>query len=183
MFTLNQSRILAILSENPQKEFFLQELGRLIGKKPGVFQRGLNSLEQQGLVVSRRQGTLRLFKINGSHPLYNEFRSIAKRTVGIEAELKNVLENIGPIKVAAIYGSYAKDSMRPDSDVDLLIIAEGPQVEDELVKALARSEKTFRREINYKFYTEKDFKKRLDKKDPFLSSILSDKKIMLKGAL
>ena len=181
MFTNNQSLLLAILAENPRKEYFLQELGRLIGKKPGVFQRGLNSLEKQGWVVSRRQGPLRLFKINDAHPLHKEIRAIARKTMGVEAELKRIVNGIDTIKTALIYGSYAKDHMRADSDIDLLAVVTDAKAQDRLVKELAGVEKSLGREVNYKLYDDKDFKQRLRKKDPFLTEALSDKRIILKG--
>ena len=183
MFTDNQTLILAILAEDPAKELHLQELGRLLGKKPGVFQRGLNSLEEQGWVISRRQGNLRLFRINDRHPLFEEVRSVARKTAGIEAQLKKVVCGLPSVTLAFIYGSYAADTMRPDSDVDLLVVARGSDVEDDLVAGLASLEKTLGREVNYKFYTERVFKDRRRAKDPFLKEVLSAKHILLKGAL
>ena len=183
MFTENQSIILAILSENPQREYYLQELGRMIGKKPGVFQRGLNSLEKQGWIVSRRQGSLRLFRINEQHPLHKEIKSITRKTVGVEAELKRVVNGVEAIKMALIYGSYAKDSMRAASDVDLLVVSDDLKAEDVLVNELSRVEKVLGREINYKLYNVKNFRQRRKNKDPFLMEVLSDQHIVLKGNL
>jgi len=183
MLTNNQSLLLAILAENPQKEYFLQELGRLIGKKPGFFQRGINSLEKLGWVVSRRQGTLRLFKINEAHPLHKEIKAIVRKTTGVEAELRRVVNDIDAIKTAFIYGSYAKDHMRADSDIDLLTVVTDVKAEDRLVKELAGVEKLLGREVNYKLYDDKSFKQHLRKKDPFLTEVLSGKHIILKGGL
>ncbi len=183
MFGSKQILILAILSQNPQKEYYLHELGRLVGKKPGVFQIGINSLEQQGWVTSRKQGTLRLFKINEQHPLYKEIKSFVRKTIGVEAHLKKVLNRIEGVKIALIYGSYAKDSMRPDSDVDVLVVVSNNKAEDNLVSELSQVEKLLGREINYKLYNEKDFKHRRKDKDPFLAEVLMDKYIMLKGII
>ena len=183
MFGSKQILILAILSENPQKEYYLHELGRLVGKKPGVFQIGINSLEKHGWVTSRKQGTLRLFKINEQHPLYKEIKSFVRKTVGVEAQLKEILVGIEGIEKALIYGSYAKDSMRPDSDVDVLVVVNKTQAEDNLVSGLSRVEKNIGREINYKLYTENDFRQKQNGKDPFLAEVLTDKYIILKGTI
>jgi predicted nucleotidyltransferase len=181
MFTAYQSRILALLSENPQREYYLHELGRLLGKKPGVFQRGLNSLQAQGWIVSRKQGNLRLLKINNCHPLYKEIASVVRKTVGVEAQLKKVVDDIKGIKFALIFGSYARGGMRPDSDVDLLVIADDPAAEDKLVEKLAIIERAFSREVNYKIYEDCDFRRRRKLKDPFLTEVLGRKHIVLKG--
>ena len=91
MFTPYQSQILAILSDNPETEYYLSELGCMIGKHPGVFQRGINSLEKQGWILSRKRGGQRLFKINSKHSLFKEIKAVVRKTVGIEAQLKKAL--------------------------------------------------------------------------------------------
>jgi hypothetical protein len=44
-------------------------------------------------------------------------------------------------------------------------------------------EKAIGREINYKLYTEKDFRQKRKDKDPFLTEVLTDKYILLKGTI
>jgi predicted ABC-type ATPase/DNA-binding transcriptional ArsR family regulator len=68
MFTANQLAILKILVGEPDRSFSMSEVGRLLGKAPGVFQRGLNALENEGFVVSRRRGNLRLLSITAARP-------------------------------------------------------------------------------------------------------------------
>ncbi len=183
MFTPAQLSLLAVLSEDPGREYHLHELGRRIGKKPGVFQHGIDSLERQGWLVSRRLGNLRLFKLNDAHPLISELKAIVRKTSGFDAELKKLTAAIPGIKTALIYGSYAKGGMRADSDVDLLVVATQRRAEDALVRGLSRLERALGREINYKFYSEADFSRRCRDKDPFLAEVLSGGRIMLKGGL
>ena len=79
MFTDNQVAILQILSGDPDRAFTMSELGRLTGKAPGVFQRGLNALEAKGFIISRREQKRRLLQANATHPLYEAVRKIARR--------------------------------------------------------------------------------------------------------
>ena len=78
MFTGNQTAILRILAGEPGGKFSMSDLGRVLGKPPGVFQRGLNTLEDTGYIVSRRQGNRRLFSYNTAHPLHEEVRRIIR---------------------------------------------------------------------------------------------------------
>ena len=48
----NQLLLLQLFYTNPEKSFYMQEIGKILGKKPGVFQRTLNSLAQEGLLKS-----------------------------------------------------------------------------------------------------------------------------------
>jgi predicted nucleotidyltransferase len=176
----NQYSILAILGENPRREYHLHELGRLMRKKPGVFQRGINSLEKGGLINSRKQGNLRLFRINEAHPLHKEMMALVRKTCGIEALIRNAVMNIPGISIALIYGSYARNKMRADSDVDLLIVADDPKTEDILVEALDGIEKALQREVNYRIYEIEDFERKRESGDPFLQEVLSGEHITLK---
>jgi predicted nucleotidyltransferase len=177
-----QYSILAILGENPRREYHMHELGRIIGKKPGVFQRGINSLEKEGLIISRKQGNLRLFRINENHPLHNEMMALVRKTCGIEALLREAVMNIPGIRIALIYGSYAQNKMRTDSDVDLLIVADDAKAEDTLVEALDGIEKALQREVNYRIYEMEDFERIRESGDPFLQEVLSGEQIALKGS-
>lgn len=55
----------------------MSDLGRAIGKPPGVFQRGLNALEDRHLITSHRQSNKRLFKLNTANPFTHEITRIA----------------------------------------------------------------------------------------------------------
>jgi predicted ABC-type ATPase/DNA-binding transcriptional ArsR family regulator len=81
MFTENQAALLSIMSEEPDRAFSMSELGRRIGKSPGVFQRGLNSLEASGYILSRREANKRLLRINASHPLSGSLRLLIEQDV------------------------------------------------------------------------------------------------------
>lgn len=79
MLTENQTAILRVLASQPDRQMTMSEIGRALGKAPGVFQRGLNSLEAHAYVTSRRQANLRLLSINQDHPLHEALCTIALR--------------------------------------------------------------------------------------------------------
>lgn len=182
MFTSNQLQLLAALITHPEAEFFMSELGEILGKRPGVFQRGINALERQGYVTSRKRGNQRLFKIHGQHPLFEEIKGIVQKTSGVEGLLRTLVAGIPDVSVALIYGSYAKDRMRPDSDIDLLVVCGTRRSEDSLLKEIPILERKLQREINYKFYLAEEFQKRRPV-DPFLGEVLGGRHILLKGTV
>ena len=177
--TKNRAELLRLLITNPERSFYMQEIGRILGKKPGVFQRTLNNLVSEGIVESEHKANARYFKANKHYSLYKEMKSIVFKTIGVEASLKAELEQISGIQFAFIYGSYAKGKENYLSDIDLVII--GKPDEDELIKKLDRLEEKLQREINYKFYKLKEFTKEIKEKEPFVLEILKEKKIILIG--
>lgn len=180
MFTENQIKILALLLNNPNKEFYLSELAQIIGKKPGNFQKGVNALELEGIIKSRYDGNRRLFKTNPQYPLFKEVKSIVQKTAGVEGLVKQLVENIDGIDLALIFGSYARDMMRIDSDIDILLVGD-PNIEDDFITGIEKIEQLIQREINYRFYSRAEFREKKFSQDPFLSEILSDGYILIKG--
>ena len=177
--TKNRAELLRLFLTNPEQSFYIQEIGRILSKKPGIFQRTLNNLEKEGILVSEYKANARYFKTNKDYPLYKELKSIIFKTVGVSGGLKEALKKIGNINFSFIYGSYAKAKENYLSDIDLVVI--GNSNEDLLIKELDKLEDALKREINYKLYSLKDFKKEIKEKEPFLLEILRDKKIMLIG--
>ncbi|MCP4653288.1 MAG: nucleotidyltransferase domain-containing protein [Candidatus Omnitrophica bacterium] len=177
--TKNRAELLRLFFTNPEKSFYMQEVGRILGKKPGVFQRTINNLVCEGVLNSEHKANARYFKVNKSYPLYKELKSITFKTVGVEASLRAKLEELKGIKVAFIYGSYAKGKENYLSDIDLMII--GNPDESQLIKKLDKLEEKLQREINYKFYKLKEFAQEIKEEEPFILGILKEKKIMLIG--
>ncbi len=177
--TKNRAALLRLLFTNPEKSFYMHEIGRILGKKPGTFQRTLNSMEKEGIVASEYKANARYFRVNKKYPLYKELKSIVFKTVGVAGTIEESLRKLGNVKYAFIYGSYAKAKENYLSDIDLIVI--GNCQEDMLIKKLDALEELLKREINFKMYKADDFRQEITQGDPFLGNILKDKKIMLIG--
>ena len=182
MYTENQIKILTVLINQPTKEYYLSELSQIFGKQPGIFQKGLNSLELEGIIKSRRDGNRRLFQINESYPLLQEIKNIIQKTAGVEGLLKQLVENISGIYLALIFGSYAKDIMRVNSDIDVLLVGDS-NADSDFLNGIEKVEEIIQREINYRFYSKNEFEEKKLSQDPFLTEILSDNFILIKGKI
>lgn len=182
-FSTNQVLILRLLFAHPQSEYSMAEIGRAVGKKPGVFKKALDSLERQGIVLTHFKGNQRLVSINGAYPLHAEVKALFLRTHGVETQLKTILKEIPGLDIAIIYGSYASGQLRPDSDIDLLLVAGDMDVEEEIIRKFQEVETQIRREVNHRLYTASAFKTKRQNGDPFLREILSSPHIVLKGVV
>ena len=176
----NQLLLLGLFYTNPERSYYMQEVGRILGKKLGVLQRALNALAEEGVLLSEYRGHARFFQANTQHPLYPELKGIVAKTSGVEGTLRRLVERMESVRMALIYWSFAKGKAREDSDIDLLIVG-NPKVETLLIKELRALEKKLQREINYKLYSETEYHRKHVKSDPFLEEILMDKKVVLKG--
>lgn len=176
-FTKNQTLLLEIFFNHPDKSFYMRQLARMIGKEPGVFQASINKLTDNGLLISSYQANSRFFKLNKNHLFYNELKSIFFKTVGIKGALKKSLSKINGIKKAFIYGSFAYNKEQANSDIDLMII--GSAKEDNILDMINKLEDKFEREINYILISEKEYFEKIKNKDSFLKNILKGKNIEL----
>jgi len=76
----NKLKLLKLFYAHPSSQFYIQEIGRKLGKKPGVFQRALNNLQEDGLLLSEYKANARFFRINTNNPIYNELKSIIAKS-------------------------------------------------------------------------------------------------------
>lgn len=175
----NKALLLRLFYTNPDQQYFIQEIGRILAKKPGVFQRTLYDLEREGILQSEYMANARYFRANREYPLYKEYRSIVSKTIGVIGSVKEVLEKAGRIDFSFLYGSFAKSKEDYLSDIDLVIV--GAPDEDLIIREFGKLEEYLKREINYKLYSLKSFLESARRKDPFLLGILKDHVIMLIG--
>jgi predicted nucleotidyltransferase len=178
-FSKNEAALLRLFFSNTGREFYIQEIGRQLGIKPGIFQRTLYDLERMGILLSRYQAHARFFRANESHPLFQELKSIIFKTIGVMDSLKKLLEEIGHIDFAFIYGSYAKGRENPTSDIDMMII--GAPDESLILQRLDALERALGREINYRILASLDIVRGMRAGEPFLARVLEDGKIFLIG--
>jgi predicted nucleotidyltransferase len=81
--------------------------------------------------------------------------------------------------VAFLYGSYAKNEEKADSDIDLFLV--GSLDERRLVTEINHLENMLKREINYTLYSPDEFHKKLLRHDSFLIDVMENPKIFLIG--
>jgi predicted nucleotidyltransferase len=97
--------------------------------------------------------------------------------------LRILIEGIKQIKIALIFGSYAKNKLNVGSDIDVLLVTSASTIEDEIIAKLSLIEQKIQREINYKIYGLAEFQRKRAEKDPFLDEILNDKYLLIKGKI
>ena len=114
-------------------------------------------------------------------PIYDELTSIILKTEGIAKILKDNLSLMGDIKIAFIYGSFARKEAMAESDIDVFII--GNVDEDMLIVAVREIEKKLSRDVNYILFIPEEFEERLKNKDPFVSNVMREPKIVFIGDL
>ena len=108
-------------------------------------------------------------------------RDIVVKTIGPAEVLRTALLPVADrIHLALLYGSLAKGSDHAGSDIDLLIVSDKLTLE-EVYAALAWAETQLGRPVHPTLYTEKEFRSRRAKGNPFLAKVLAGESIVLIG--
>ena len=170
-------KILNYFFINPQESLYVNELSRNLDLDKRNLVKKLKELEREGILKSQIKGNLKLCSINKNYPLYKEYEKIILKTVGLGSQLNEVIKGIAGIKEAYIYGSYAKNKMDVYSDIDLLVVGDHDIIS--LQRRLNKFQKEIDREINVVNMDQREFKKRVKKRDPFILEILHKKHIKI----
>ena len=174
-------KVLAFLLLNASDEYHLREIARRAGVPLKAAQRELALLEEIALVERHRRGRQVFVRVQTSHPLFEDLRSLLLKSDGLVIPLRQALETIDGVEAAAVYGSVASGSDTGRSDIDLLVV--GSPDELALHDAVSAVEEELGRTINYTLLSHRELKSRIRKKDPFLKRVLASEMIPFIGAI
>ncbi len=128
-------------------EYHLRDLSKRLNIPYGALYREVKKLVEIGVLRCRRKGKVILISANRALPYYQELRGILLKGSAVVDVLKERLRDIRDVKLALIYGSYARGKADAYSDIDLLIIG---SIDDErLAMEMDALENEIGREINY----------------------------------
>ncbi len=174
-----REKILQLFFSDINKRYYLRELEKILSISVANIRRELLSLEKAGLFRREKMGNQVYYYLNKENPIFDEFKKIVSKTIGVEARIREGLKKVANIDAAFIFGSFAREKEDSFSDIDLMII--GKPDESILISKISSIESDLRREINYNIFSAKDIKDGLKKKEVFLEEIIANQKIFIIG--
>lgn len=179
LFPGTKRKVLALFFLNSDKQFYFSEVVRLTGTRQGVVQRELKTLTEAGILSGEKRGHQTFYSVNKNNPIFPDLRNIVFKTFGVFGQVREALKPLEKkIKVAFVYGSFAKGEETAGSDVDLFIV--GRVSLSEAVSILTSVEKHIGREINPNLFSDAEFKEKFSQKNHFVRSVVkSDKEFII----
>jgi predicted nucleotidyltransferase len=173
---------MAILLRQPDREHSMAELVESVGADRESVHRALRRAISAQLVTRRGVGRQFLYAADPTGPFFEEVRSLAEKTSGLEHLLAEALRQVGPpvVSVAFVFGSRATGRDRPGSDIDLMVI--GCATRFELATILADAKRTAGRPVNALAYPRAEVERRLRDGDAFFLEVWASPKTMLVGS-
>ena len=176
--TENHLQVLLLFTNGFNREYYIREVQKLLKISPRTSQLILNDLENKCILESKTKGKIKDYTIkrNSLSQRYIIFCEQYKAIAFLEKKLiiKEIIEKINPFieGIGIVFGSYAKDIAKKDSDLDIFVIG---KYNKEKIKKVS---KTYGIEISIKCYPLKTFEKNLAN-DILLKEILKNHIIFL----
>ena len=182
LFTGTQQKVLSHLFGQPGRSFYANELINLTQAGSGAVQRELKRLADSGLVTMQTIGNQKHYQANPAASIFAELCNIVQKTFGLALPIQTAIAPLeGQIEAAFVYGSVAKQNDTAQSDIDLLVLSETLGYAD-LMGLLAPVEQSLGRQINPTLYSRAEMAKRIQEGAAFITRILAQPKIWLKGS-
>jgi predicted nucleotidyltransferase len=181
LFT-SQARIsvLELFLLNASNRYYLREVASLTQQPVQAIQRELARLEAGGLLSMTPEGNRRYYRANRESPIFPELKALIVKTAGLGDLLRRHLrKSKASIRVAFLFGSYARGLESAKSDIDLMVI--GQVTARALSNLLAPARETLGREINAVILPTSELRRRFADNNTFLKDVLGQPKIFLIG--
>jgi len=121
--TENTLRVLSLFTT--QRDRYIREVHRILNISPHTAQTILEYLEGKGVLTSKTRGKIKLYALQSNATKYVVLAEQYKAIAFLERSLliKEAIEKVTPVVdgIGLIFGSYAKGTERPDSDLDIFI--------------------------------------------------------------
>jgi predicted nucleotidyltransferase len=181
LFGETRQAVLRLLYGHSDERFYQGQIISALNLGSGTVQRELVRLSDAGILTKEVEGRQTYYQANAACPIFEELRSLTKKTVGAPTVIFEALSELAPkITFAFIYGSVAKGNENMASDIDLMIVSDKLNTLD-VVKSLINPQKELNREINSSHYSIDEFFNNIAKGDHFLTNVIKNPKVFLIG--
>lgn len=180
LFGKSMRAILSQVYGRPDRRFYVRELARAAGTPPSSLQRDLAVLTRAGIIERYEDGRQVYYQANPNSPIFSELKGIVTKTFGVADLVRDVLRpHEKHVRAAFIYGSVAKGTEAPGSDVDLFVVGDLPP--SELSIDLDKIMHDLRRRVSLTSYSVEEFVGLRAEENSFVTRVLEGPVIWLIG--
>lgn len=172
-------KLLKIFLGQAKGLYYVRELTRMTKEEINAVRRELSHLLEAGLLVSEKRGNRLYYSVKTSFLLYPELVNLVAKSTGAGKLILKKRSKLGFVKYLFMSQKLARGLEREPEHVDLMIV--GKLIMPEVALTIKAVEKLLSTELNYSCMTEEEFIYRKTHKDPFITKVLLQPKVMLVG--
>jgi len=175
-------KILRLLIKNSGREFCLDDIVKGTGSSSGTIFPGLRSLVSLRMILVRKIGKTKLYKINERSPMYPKLKELFKKEesmlLDIAKEFVSELDKKN-IKAIILFGSVARGDITEKSDIDILIVTiNGQGIKKRVSKLTEMFMEKYDIEVMPIYMTQKELKDRRAKFDRFIINVIKEGNVL-----
>ena len=158
-----------IFIEEPEKEFHIREIAKLMGKSPTTISKYMRILEKKGLLLSKKMSNHILFKSNNENIQFKTLKKEHNLKKLISSGLIRYLEEkLNNPEAIIIFGSFNKGEDIHKSDIDITAVT---PLKKEL--PLKKFENRLKHPIQLFLYSKKEINQMKIKNKELLNNIIN----------
>lgn len=120
-----QVELLGLLLLQPERAWTLDEVRERLHAPPSPVHRELHRLVDAGIAIRDARRRPHSFRAATEAPAGRALRDLLELTTRVPNRLARALSDAPGIVAAAIHGSWAAGQVRPDSDLDVIVVTDG----------------------------------------------------------
>lgn len=132
MLTKTQEQILVFLFNNPEERFSIRSIAKRLDKSYTLIYNNIADLYKKKIIKKQSIPPAQIVRLNEFAPIeffidieFKRKRDLLRKYPWIEIMLKDILTDTkNYFFILLVFGSYAKETKIPKSDIDLLIIVQ-----------------------------------------------------------
>lgn len=162
---------------NPEEEFYIRELTRILDEQINSLRRELENLEKIGMLKSSERNRRKFYRVNVHFPIVHELTSIIRKTNDSNKAFLRQVNKLGEVEALILSGSFVG---KMEDGVDLFLVGDVSKSDFEnFINEYFEGKK-----LKYTVMTKDDFLYRIALKDKFINDLFEDKdNIILKNKL
>ena len=161
--------ILNFFIKEPEKEFHVRQLSKLLNKSPTTISKYLKEFERKKILKSETKLNHLLFKANSKNERFKQLKLNYNLNLLYDSRLIDyIVKKFNYPEAIVLFGSFAKAEDIPTSDIDLLIVSPSKKNIE-----LKEFEKKLGHEIQIFVYSRKDVEKMKGKNKELLNNFIN----------
>jgi len=176
-----QVQLLSLVILQPDRDWTLDALTERVHAPQSSVHRELRRFVDAGLVSRDARKRPYAYRAATDAPAYQPLRELLELTSGVPLRISTQLADVPGVVAAAIHGSWAAGRLRPDSDIDVIVVTDGDRRVAQ--RAVRRVGREVGRDVDASVLSVDDFKQLLESRNPFLGKILHGPRIDVVGDL
>ncbi len=153
---------------NPDQEYFIRELTRMLDEQINSVRRELNNLKRIGLLKARNRDRKKYFYLDPTFLIYSELTSIFQKDDASGGEVVKKVSKMGKIDLLVLSGIFIGDESAP---IDLFVVGD---VDKEKLSHYTSQDLKHDKPVRFTVLSKSDFLYRLECNDKFVTHLLQD---------